>query len=86
MHGTVREDVSCGDSDEDYDPDEKRSRPATERGSKSRASKKVASKQKGKRPEKRRKAVKLSKLPDMPLDILYEVGHGSIPSPRPALR
>ena len=83
VHRTVQEDVSCGDSNKDCDPDEECSRPVTERGSKPRASKKVASKQKGKQPEKRRNAGKLSKLPDIPLDILYEVGRGSILSPRP---
>jgi len=71
----AQENVSRGDEDEDYDSEEERSRPVTKRGPKPKAPRKVASKWKGKQPEKRRNAGKLSKLPDMPLDILHEVSY-----------
>lgn len=77
LRQTTHGDVSYDDSDEDYDPEEGGSRSVTEKGSESstKASRKTASKRKGKQPEKRRNAGKLSKLPDMPLDILYEVSY-----------
>ena len=42
-------------------------------GPKSGASRKASSKRKGKRTKIYRNADRLSKLPDMPLDVLYEV-------------
>jgi len=45
------------------------------RGPKSIAPIKATPKKKGKQPEKCRNAGKLSRLPDMPSDVLYEVGH-----------
>jgi len=69
-----REDVSSGDSDEDYDSGDD-SRSVTTGGNKPRALRTTTLKQKGKQPQKRRYAGKLSKLLDMPLDVLYEVSH-----------
>jgi hypothetical protein len=71
-HRIFREDVSSGDSGEDYDSEEGLG-SVTRGGRESGASRIVTSKQKGKQPEKRRNAGKLSKLPGMPLDVLYEV-------------
>ena len=73
MHQVVQENVSCDGSGEDYDHKGLGSSSVAAQRLESRASKKAVSKQKGKQPEKRRIAGKLSKLPDMPLDILYEV-------------
>ena len=70
-----RGDASPGDSGEDYCSEEGSGSVAV-RGPKSRTSRKATPKQKGKQPGKRRRAGKLSKLPDMPLDILYEVSYG----------
>jgi len=47
--------------------------PVTTRGSKPNASREAASKREGRQLEKRRGEGKCSKLPDMPLDILYGV-------------
>ena len=69
-----QEDVSSSDSDEDYHSAED-SRSVMTGGNKSRTSRTTTSKQKGKQPQKRRYAGKLSKLLDMPLDVLYEVSH-----------
>ena len=63
--------VPCDDSGEDCDHDGLGSSSVTAQRPGSRAPKKAVSKQKG----KHRIAGKLSKLPDMPLDILYEVRH-----------
>jgi len=71
----IRESTPSGDSGEDHDPDEERLDPVTARRPKSRAPEQITQKQKGKRPEKRRNARKLSKLLDMPLDVLYEVSY-----------
>ena len=74
--------VFSGDSGKAHDPETKSSGSATSRGPKSRASRKAASKQKGKQPNKRRRNIgKLSKLPGMPLDVLYEVSHRIISDP-----
>jgi hypothetical protein len=70
-----RGDVTPGDSGEDYCSEEGSGSIAV-RGPKSRTSRKATSKKEGKQPVKRRRAGKLSKLPDMPLDILYEVSYG----------
>lgn len=61
-----------GDSGEDYDPEES-SGPLAARRPKPRLSGKGAPKQKGKQCGGRRYVGRLSRLPDMPLDILYEV-------------
>ena len=66
-------DVSPGGSGKYYDPERDGSGSVTAQGPKSGASRKVTSRQKGKQSEKRRDVGMLSKLPDMPLDILYEV-------------
>jgi len=71
----VQEDTSASDSGEDYHPEEDGPDSVVARGPKSRASTRTTSKQKGKQHQKRRNAGKLSRLPDMPLDILYEVSH-----------
>ena len=71
--------VSSGDSGKCWDPEEGGSGSVPARGPKSGASRRVASRQKGKQPEKRRNVGMLSKLPDMPLDIVYEVSSGIIP-------
>ena len=73
LHRIVREDLPSGDSGEDYDPEEKGSGHSM--AQKPRTSAKATSKQKGKQRGGRRNVGKLSKLPDMPLDILYEVSH-----------
>ena len=72
-------DLSSGDSGKYWDQEEGGSGSVPARGPKSGASRRVASRQKGKQPEKRRNVGMLSKLPDMPLDILYEVSSGIIP-------
>jgi len=68
--------VSSGDISKDYDLEKwsSASLPAP-RGPKSRASGITTSKQKGKQPGKRRDAGKLSRLPDMPLDVMYDVSY-----------
>ena len=68
-------DVSPGGSGKYYDPERDGSGSITAQGPKSGASRKVTSRQKGKQSEKRRDVGMLSKLPDMPLDILYEASH-----------
>jgi hypothetical protein len=68
--------VSSGGSGGDYGLEKEGSGSVIARRTKSRASGKASSKQKGKQPEGRRNTGKLSKLPDMPLDVLYEVGYG----------
>jgi len=68
---------SSGDSGGGRDPGE-RSRPASTRSPKSRASIKHISKQKGKQLEKRRNIGKLLKSPVLPLDVLYEVIYGPV--------
>ena len=73
LHRIVREDLPSGDSGEDYDPEEKGSGHSM--AQKPRTSAKATSKQKGKQRGGRRNVGKLSKLPDMPLDILYEASH-----------
>ena len=74
--GAKPQDLPFGDSGEVHRSEEADPDPLTARRSgKPRAPGKVTSKQKGKRREGRRNAGKLSKLPDMPLDILYEVSH-----------
>ena len=70
----AQDDAFRGDG-EDYDLEEGGSCSVTKRGSKSKAPRKVASKWKGKQSEKHNNVGKLSKLPDMPLDILYEVSY-----------
>lgn len=71
----VQEAVPSSDSGEDYDPEKEPSCSVVTRGSKSRTARKATVKEKGKQPEKRRNAGKLSRLPDMPLDVLYEVSY-----------
>lgn len=66
----VRGNTSSLDGGEDNPQEHSRSVTA-----KFKAPKKVASKQKGKQPKKNRNTAKLSKLPDMPLDILYDVSY-----------
>ena len=77
---TVREGAHLGDSGEDYDPGDESSGLPKARRPKPRASGKGTSEQKGKQRGGRRNAGRLSKLPDMPLDILYEVSGGIVPS------
>ena len=60
-----------GGSGECYDSEGEGS--VTKREARSKVSRKPTSKQKGKQTAKHREAGKLSKLPDMPLDVLYEV-------------
>jgi len=69
----VQGDPPPGDGGDGYEPEKVGSGSTTIQGPKSGE---ATSKQKGKQPEKRRKAGKLSKLPDMPLDVLYEVSYG----------
>ena len=64
------EDDNSGDRGKNHGPEEG-SGPLAAQRPKPRASGKAASKQKGKRCN----AAKLSKLPDMPLDVLYEVSY-----------
>jgi len=71
----AQDDVSRGDGDEDCDSEEGGSRPVTKIGPIPKVPRKAASEWKGKQPEKYRDAGKLSKLPDMPLDILYDVSY-----------
>jgi len=70
----IQEVVSSGDCGEDYE----RSGPASSRSPKSKPSIKPISKQKGKQPGGRRNVGKLSRLPIIPLDVLYEVIYGLI--------
>jgi len=69
----IVQDDPSGDNGEDYGPEEEGSGSIMTQESKSKASGKAVSKQKGKQPERRRGTGRLSKLPDMPLDVLYEV-------------
>ena len=74
--GVAQVDPPSGDGGEHHRPEkaEKESTSSvTVREPKSRASRKAATKRKGKQPDKRRGEGDLSKLPDMPLDIMYEV-------------
>ena len=74
--GITQGDDSSGDNGERHGPETSENEvtaSVTARGPKLKASRKVASGRKGKRPEKRRGEGELSKLPDAPLDILYEV-------------
>ena len=71
---TFREGVPSDNGDEDYGPKDASHSVAT-RGRKSTAPTTATLKRKGKQPGKRRNAGKLSKLPNMPLDILYDVSH-----------
>ena len=64
--------ASSGGSGKYYSPEKGGSGSVTARGLKSGTWRKVASRQKEKQPEKRHNGM-LSKLPDMPLDVLYEV-------------
>ena len=69
-------DGSSGGNGEHYGPersDEEATSSVTAPGPKPKASRKVASKRKEKQPKKLRDEGELSKLPSMPLDILYEV-------------
>ena len=70
------EDVIPGNGGDDYDAEEESLGPPKARRPKPRASGKEASKEKGKQRRGRRNAGRLSKLPDMSLDILYEVSYG----------
>lgn len=77
--GITEGDDLSGDNREHNGP-EKAEKEATgsvmAHGHKPEALGKVASKRKGKQPKKHRDEGGLSKLPDMPLDILYEVRPG----------
>ena len=66
-------DVYSGGGGKHYNPEKEGSGSVTAQGPKSGTSRKVASRRKGKQSEKGRNVGMLSKLPDMPLDILYEV-------------
>ena len=66
--------VSCDDT-EGYDFKEESGSSTTCQRPKTRAPRDLTSNEKEKQPERRRNAGKLSRLPDMPLDILYEVCH-----------
>jgi len=76
LPGITQGDDSSGDSGEHYGP-EKAEEEATgsvmPRRPKPKVSRKVASKGKGRQLEKRHDEGELSKLPDMPLDVLYQV-------------
>ena len=65
--------TSSGGSGKHYGPEKDGSGSVTAQGLKSGTWRKAASRQKEKQPEKRCNAGMLSKLPDMPLDVLYEV-------------
>lgn len=69
--------VSSGDrASRGYDLEKWQAAPfPAPRGPKSRASESITSKQKGKQPGKRRDAGNLSRLPDMPLDVMYDVSY-----------
>ena len=73
-HQIFREDVPSDDSDGDYGPEEG-SRSVATQGRKSQTLKTGTSKRKGKQPGKRGNAGKLSRLFNMPLDIMYDVSH-----------
>jgi len=72
----LRQNASSGDNGTDYHPEleEGGSGPLTARGLRfeSRSSRRALT-QKGKQPERCRITGRLSKLPGMPLDVLYEV-------------
>jgi len=72
---TAKGSVSSDDISKDDDLEEQGSAFITARGPKSRTSENATLKQKVKRSGKRRDAGKLSKLPDMPLDVLYDVSY-----------
>jgi len=73
----TQEGASFGNSGEVHHPGE-HSRPASIPSSKSKASITLISRQKGKQLEKRRSVGKLSKLPVLPPDVLYEVIYGPV--------
>ena len=78
-HQVVREDSPSGDGGEGCGP-ERGPSSVTTRGPKSRASRKATStQQKGKQPERCRNVGRLSKLPDMSLDILSDVSYRVTP-------
>jgi hypothetical protein len=67
---TVKEESLPCDSGEEYE--ERTPEPSKTRGTKRARTAKTTAKDKG--GQKRRKKAKLSMLPEMPVDILYEVG------------
>lgn len=71
---------SSGGSGECYDSEGEGEGSVTKREARSKVSRKPTSKQKGKETAKHREAGKLSKLPDIPLDVLYEVKDRILPS------
>ena len=71
----VQSGVSSGVIDKDYDLEKRSSVSDIARAHKSRSEGKDISKQRGKQPGKLRNAGKLSKLPDMPIDIMYDVSY-----------
>ena len=72
--------VPSSERSRSHDPDKEGSGSVTTQGSRSRDPRKATLKRKWKQPEKLRNAGKLSKLPDMPLDVLYEVSYRTIPA------
>jgi len=76
--------VPLSDNGADYRPEEGGSGPVTARALRleSRTLRKATLTQKGKQPKRRRNKGKLSKLLDMPLDVLYEVSYRVVPSPK----
>ena len=71
----IREGVPLDNNSENYNPEGEGSDPSMTRRPTPREG---TSKQKGKQRGGRRNTGKLSKLPDMPLDILYEVSYRTI--------
>jgi len=69
----IAQDLPFGISGEDHGPEERSSSSITARGQKTTASRKVTSRGGGEQPEECRNVGELSRLPDIPLDILYEV-------------
>lgn len=67
--------VTSGDIGKDEDPEKRGSAAFSARGPKFRVSGNTASKKKWKHPGTRRDAGRLSRLPDMPLDVMYDVSY-----------
>lgn len=72
---TVQEGVFCDDTEGYGYTEDSGSTTACQRPKPRAPTRDLTSNEKEKQPERRRNAGKLSRLPDMPLDILYEVCH-----------